>query len=173
MKQAIAGVTPASEKEVTVMTVWPSVAGQGFGPFTSLGRNLGQLYSNDTGIYPFTLGNIACLLTIPIALVLYFQRIGPFIATRYRVTNKRVIVERGMKSKEERSVELDQFDTVEIRRPPGYEWFDAGDLVFLKENRETFQLRGVSRPEAFRRVCVKSQQAYTEVKKALELEAAY
>ena len=32
MKQAIAGVTPASEREVTVMIVWPSVAAMSLGP---------------------------------------------------------------------------------------------------------------------------------------------
>ncbi|MCA9217566.1 MAG: PH domain-containing protein [Planctomycetales bacterium] len=166
MKQAIAGVTPATEKEVTCMTVWPSVAGMSLGPIP-VGRILGQLYSIPAGIYPLTIGNLLCLATIPIAILLYARRIGPFVATRYRVTNKRIVVERGITGKEERSIDLNKFDSVGIRVLPGQEWFDAGDLVFTQGNVEKFILEGVSRPEAFRRVCLKAHQAYSGVQEAM------
>jgi hypothetical protein len=135
-----------------------------------LGRWLGQIYSIKAGAYIFTLGNLFCLLTIPIALVLYAKRIGPFIATRYRVTNKRVIVERGISAREERSISLDKFDTVDIDVRPGQDWYDAGDLIFSQRGIERFRLEGVSRPQAFRSVCMKSHQAYVGVQKALEHE---
>ena len=67
MKQAIAGVTPASEREMTVMIVWPSVAAMSLGPFP-LGLWLGRLYAIKSGFYIFTLSNLFCLLTIPLAL---------------------------------------------------------------------------------------------------------
>jgi hypothetical protein len=170
MNQAIAGVTPISEKEVTCMTVWPSVAGMSLGPFP-IGRILGQLYSIQVGIPPLTVGHLICLLTIPVALVLYAKRIGPFVATRYRVTNKRIVVERGMSGKEERSIDLDKFESIEVRVRSGQEWFDAGDLVFLQGNVEKFILEGVSRPQAFRNVCIKSQRAYSGVQHALAASA--
>ncbi len=166
MKQAIAGVTPTSDKEVTCMTVWPSVAAMSLGPFP-VGRMLGQLYSIPVGIPPVTVGNLICLASIPVALALYARRIGPFVATRYRVTNKRVVVERGITGKEERSISLDKFDSVEIRVRPGQEWFDAGDLVFLQGNVEKFVLEGVSRPDAFRNLCVRANQAFCGVQEAL------
>jgi hypothetical protein len=164
--QAIAGVAPVTDKEVTCMTVWPSVAGMSLGPIP-LGRMLGQLYSIPVGIPPLTVGNLMCLMTIPIALVLYARRIGPFVATRYRVTNKRILVERGISGKEERSIDLDKFDSVEIRVRPGQEWYVAGDLVFLQGNVEKFMLEGVSRPEAFRNICLKAHQAYCGVQQAM------
>ena len=172
MKQAIAGVAPPSETETTVMTVWPSVAAMRLGPFP-LGKMLGQLYSIDAGAYVFKLGNLLCLLTIPLALVLYLKRIGPVVATRYRLTNRRVVVERGLTCREEKGVELDRFDTIEVEVRPGQAWYHAGDLVFRKGNVETFLLEGVSRPESFRRICLKSRQAYVSVKSALENEPAY
>ena len=172
MKQAIAGVTPFDDAEVTVMTVWPSVAAMTL-LGVPVGRLLGQLYEIKAGFYIFTVGNLICLLCIPIALLLYFRRIGPIIATRYRVTNHRIVVDRGLSGQEEKAVELDRFDDVKIEVLPGQAWYDAGDLIFRQGGVETFRLDGVSRPAAFRQVCVKASQSYVGVKQALELEAAH
>ena len=170
MKQAIAGVSPATEREVTVMTIWPSVSGMSLMGLP-LGRILGQLYSIKIGISVFTIGNLMCLLTIPLALILYAKRIGPFVGTRYRVTNKRIVVERGLSAKEERSVGLDRFDSIEIRQQPGQEWYDSADLVFTQGNVEKFQLTGISRPSAFKKICEKSAQAFQGVSEALQHQA--
>jgi hypothetical protein len=170
MKQAIAGVTPPTQGEVTVMTVWPSVAAMSLAGIP-LGRWLGQLYAMKAGVYIFTLGNLFCLLTIPLAIVLYIKRIGPFVATRYRVTNKRIVVERGLSAREERSIGLDKFDTIGVAVRPGQEWYDAGDLIFSRGGVERFRLEAVSRPQAFRNVCMKSHQAYVGVQKAVQRDA--
>ena len=170
MNQAIAGVAPTDGAEVTVMTVWPSVASMRLVGFP-IGRMLGRLFGIKAGIYIFTLGNLFCLLSIPIALILYFKRIGPFVAMRYRVTNKRIVVERGLTGQVEKSIELDRFDKVEIEFESGYEWYDAGDLVFRQGEVERFRLEGVSRPEAFRQVCWKSCQAFVGVQDALAATA--
>jgi hypothetical protein len=154
-------------REVTSITVWPSVASQTFLGLP-LGQRLGQLYQLRVGPYIFTLGNLFCLLTIPLALILYFKRVGPFVATRYRLTNRRIVVERGLTNREERSVGLDRFDSIEVERPAGYEWYDAGDLVFRLGKTETFRLAGVSRPMAFREILLKAHHSYIGVKRALE-----
>ena len=161
LPQPIAGVVPAETREATVMTVWPSVAKFG------LGRALGGLFAiRWPDIYIFRLGNLLALLSIPIALVLFFMRIAPGIGTRYRLTNRRVIVERGLTSVEDKAVDLDRFDTVEIVVQPGQAWYHAGDLVFKQGNVETFRLEGVSRPSAFRETCLKSQMAHAGVRRA-------
>lgn len=171
MKQAFAGVNPVNLKETTAMTVWPSVAAMSLGP-VPLGLMLGRLYAIKTGVYIFTVGNLMCLLTIPLALILYLKRIGPFVAMRYRVTNKRIVVERGLVGKEEKAIRLDQFDTIEVVIRSGQEWYDAGDLVFREGNLEKFLLEGVSRPIAFRHICQKAHQAYVGVQAALERQSA-
>lgn len=160
MSQAIAGVSPAETKEMTVMTVWPSVAMFG------AGRALGNLYSiRWPDVYIFRLGHLLALAFIPVSLVLFFMRILPGIGRRYRLTNRRIIVERGIQGIEERSVELDRFDSIAIEVLPGQAWYDAGDLVFKLGATETFRLPGVSRPEAFRQTCLKSHMASVGVKK--------
>jgi len=159
--EPISGVVPAELREVTVMTVWPSVAKY------ALGRSLGSLFAiRWPDVYIFRLGNLIALLSIPIALVLFFVRIAPGIGTRYRLTNRRIIVERGLTSVEDKAVDLDRFDRIEIDVLPGQGWYHAGDLVFKLGNVETFRLEGVSRPAAFRETCLKSNLAHSTVKQA-------
>lgn len=142
------------------MTVWPSNAR------FALGRGLGRAYAVTwPDIYIFRLGNLWALLSIPVALVLYFMRILPGIGTRYRLTNRRIIVERGLTAKEDKAVELDRFDAIDIEVLPGQEWYDAGDLVFRRGTVETFRLEAVSRPAAFRQTCLKAHMAYLGVKR--------
>lgn len=162
MKQPIAGVSPPELGEVTVMTVWPSIAAH------PLGRMLGRLYAiRFPDLYIFRLGNLFALMFIPISLVLFFRRLGPLVATRYRVSNRRLIVERGLRNVEESSVSLDQFEEVLVEVQAGQSWYYAGDLVFKKGDTEVFRLTGVSRPETFRTVCLKAQIAYSGVQSIL------
>ncbi len=173
-KQAIPGVAPADVEEVTVMVVRPSNSIYG------LGRLMGRMFANKTGVYIFTLGNMFALMSIPLALVLYFMRLLPGIGFRYKLTNRRIIVHRGLRAHDsvlvdpnrDKAVELDGFDKIEIDVRPGQEWYHAGDLVFSKEGIETFRLSAVSRPEAFRTICSHAHRTRVGVKKALEREAA-
>jgi hypothetical protein len=159
----ISGVAPAAVRETTVMTVWPSNAKY------SLGRMLGQLYAITwPDIYFFRLGRLIALASIPVALVLFFLRILPGVGTRYRLTNRRILVERGIAGKLDKAVDLDRFDAIEIDVQPGQAWYDAGDLVFKLGNVETFRLEGVSRPDAFRSTCFKAHQSYVGVRKVQE-----
>lgn len=159
--QPIAGVVPAELRETTVMTVWPSVA------MYPIGRAMGTMFAiRWPDIYIFRLGNLIALLSIPVALVLFFMRIAPVIGTRYRLTNRRIIVERGLSGVLDKAVDLDRFDTINIEVQPGQAWYDAGDLIFKLGNVETFRLEGVSRPAAFRATCLKSHMAHVGVKKA-------
>ena len=166
MSQAIAGVAPVESAETTVMTIWPSVAGMRFLGIP-VGKLLGRLLNIKAGFYIFTVGNLIALLAIPVGIFLYLQRVGPLVAMRYRVTNKRVMVERGLTAVEERSIAFDQFDNIQVEIDPGDEWYKAGDLVFRQGEVERFRLEGVSRPESFRQVCWKSREAFVGVQAAL------
>ena len=157
MRQAIAGVTPPETAEATIMTVWPTLAA------TGLGRFLGRLYSIRLGIGWLSLGKIIALLSIPVALPLFFAMLLPPMARRYRLTNRRVAIEKGLRGAAERWVELNRFDAIDVVVRPGQAWYPAGDLVFRNGQVETFRLLGVSRPETFRRTCLKARQGYVTV----------
>ena len=72
------------------MTVWPSVAS------TGLGQALGRLYRIKGGFGPISIGRLALLATIPFGLMLYLSMRLPWAFKRYRLTNRRVTIERGV-----------------------------------------------------------------------------
>lgn len=163
VKQAIAGVAPSQLSEVTVMTVWPTMG--------SLlpGRWLGMLYDRKvtTGLgNVLSLRNLLILITIPGALKLFAWLIAPIRCRRYRLTNRRVVIQRGYLAKDVMSVGLDQFDSIETEVLPGQAWFRCGDLVFKRGGIEVFRLAGVSRPETFRHTCLKAHMSYVGVQAA-------
>ncbi|HET6881400.1 MAG TPA: PH domain-containing protein [Pirellulales bacterium] len=183
MKQAIAGVVPPEAGEATIMNVWPSVSALSGGQFW------GRLYSNQSGFplagVPITVGRIIALLSIPLVLPVYFlmllpcfiylPKLGPIPrlyvsnpwARRYRLTNRRVIIER-LSGEEDASVSLNNFDNIEVVVLPGQAWYPAGELIFRKGTVETFRLSGVPRPETFRQTCLKAQRSHASVKQAVE-----
>jgi hypothetical protein len=168
MTQAIAGVTPPEQAEVTIMTVWPSMAS------SELGRALGRAYATRIGIGKFfTLGKLIALAAIPLALALYFWNLRPWGCRRYRLTNRRVIIQRGMRRFDERWVALEDFDSIEVAVLPGQEWYKAGELIFNKGQIETFRLHGVKSPQSFRHTCLKAQLGYTSVRNAMERQVAH
>jgi hypothetical protein len=175
MKQAIAGVVASRSEEVTTMVVWPTIAA------TALGRLFGRLYAIQTGFWIFTVGRLFMGLTLPFGLLLFFWLLAPGIARRYRLTNRRVIIEKGPTLgdvasilwrkgpawKVEQYVDLDRFDKIEIEVRPGQAWYPAGNLIFKLGPIETLQLSGVGYPDVFRVTCLKSHQAYQGVRKSM------
>lgn len=154
MKQPIAGVAPPELTEATVMIVYPSLASMG------IGRFLGQQYLIRVGVGVFTLGNLIALASIPLVVPLFFWMINPITGRRYRLTNRRLIIERGVQGIPEQWVELDRFDNIEVDVLPGQQWYPAGNLIFRKGQIETFRLLGVKRPETFRQTILKTARGY-------------
>ena len=159
-QQTIAGVVPPDTAEATVMTVWPSVAS------TGLGRALGRIYRIRDGFGPISIGRLALLATIPVGLAIYLSMRLPWAIRRYRLTNRRVTIERGVGGEVVQFVDLDRFDAIDVVVEPGQEWYAAGDLVFRRGQVETLRLPGVSRPESFRRTCLEVRQSYMSVAEA-------
>lgn len=152
--QSISGVVPPAVAEATVMTVWPSVGS------TGLGQALGRIYRIRGGFGPLSIGRLALLATLPVGFMLYMSMRLPWAFRRYRLTNRRVTIERGVNPKIEQFVDLDRFDAIDVVVKPGQEWYKAGDLVFRRGPIETLRLPGVSRPESFRRTCLETRQGY-------------
>jgi hypothetical protein len=174
MIQPVAGVAPSQLKEVTVMTVWPSVSA------LPSGRFWGRLFAIEAGFplfgVPITLGRIFALVSIPFIIPIYFlMRLPRFpgvligIANpwcrQYRLTNRRVVMENPFGA-ELKGVSLDRFDTIETVVEPGQAWYKTGDLVFRLGKVETFRIWGVPRPETFRQTCMKARNSFVGVQQA-------
>jgi hypothetical protein len=166
MKQAIAGLAPPELGEATSMVVWPTIGA------TRAGRLVGQLSAigSDSGRF-FTVGKLMAVACIPLALAAFVWNLLPYVMRRYRLTNRRIVVHRGYSGTEERALDLDAFDEMEIVRLPGQEWLRSGEVVFQLAGQEVFRLSGVSRPETFRQVCLKAREAYVSVREVLEQQA--
>ncbi len=147
------------------MVVCPSVSA------SPLGRFLGRLYDTRVGVPVLNLANLFLVLSIPIAIALYLWTVLPGVGTRYRITNRRVIVERGLKDKEVRSLRLDQFDRMVIEQLPGQRWFRSADLIFYDGQQEVFRLAGVPYPDVFRAACQKASMTYRGVQEVLARQA--
>jgi hypothetical protein len=180
MSSPIAGVSPSQLKEVTVMAVWPSLSA------TAFGRFWGRLFSISFGFelfgVPLTLGRLFALVSIPFMIALYFLMRLPRIPLvligiknpwcwQYRLTNRRVIVENPFGG-ELKSISLDRFNAIDVVVEPGQAWYKAGDLVFRRDQTETFRIWAVPRPETFRHTCIKAQMSFVGVQKAREMGAA-
>src|ERR1700687_3195563 len=92
MKQPIAGVAPAETREVTVMTVFPTLGA------TAPGRMIGRLCGIPAGYGFFSLGRLFAVLLIPFAICLFVTTLLPFVMLRYRLTNRRIVVQKGLRA---------------------------------------------------------------------------
>lgn len=149
--------------ETPSMVVWPSMAS------FSLGRQVGQLCGISIGAGKFfTVGKLMALVTIPVCLVLFFWRLAPVVARRYVLTDRRVVILRGLGGEcEDASVELDGFDGIDVQVLPGQAFFRAGDLVFLNGGKEVLRLAGVQHPEGFRQACLRGRDAIVQVERTV------
>ena len=166
MKPPLPGVSPPELAEVNAMTVWPSIGAH------PLGRLVGRLSASRAGVGIFTLGNFWALATIPLSLVLYFWQRMPYLCLRYTLTNRRIIICKGLAPRDDKWIELEEFDACEIQTLPGQEWLRAGDLVFRHGGIELLRLSGVSRPAVFRQVCLAAQKALVSVRNVVHEQTA-
>jgi hypothetical protein len=166
MTQPITGVMPSELAEVTCKVVWPTIGA------TGAGRWVGRLSDIRLGFGEFfTLGKIMAIATIPISLVVFFWMLMPVVCRRYTLTNRRIIIRKGLSVVDGRWISLDDFDAIDIEVLPGQAWLHAGDLVFRHGDNVVLRLPGVPRPEVFRQVCLTSQTALVSVRDVVKRQA--
>jgi hypothetical protein len=166
MKPPLPGVAPPELGEVNAMTVWPSIGSH------PIGRVVGRLCAVRTGFGIFTVGNFWALVTIPVSLALYFWLRMPYLCKRYTLTNRRVIVCRGLVPRDVKWIELEEFDSCELEVLPGQAWLRSGDLVFRHGEIELLRLSGVVRPNIFRDICLNAQRSLVLVRKVVQEQTA-
>lgn len=167
MHQPIAGVTPSELAEVTCKVFWPTIGA------TRAGRLVGQLAAVRLGWGEFfTLGKLLALATIPISVAVFGWQLMPCVCRRYTLTNRRIIIRKGLMAVDGRWISLDDFDSIDIEVLPGQDWLNAGDLVFRHGDIEVLRLAGVSSPETFRQVCLTARTAAVSVRDVVQRQAA-
>ena len=149
------------------MTVWPTIGA------TEAGRLVGRLAAIRIGLGSFfTIGTILAVATIPVSLAVFAWQLMPVVCRRYTLTDRRIIIRKGLSAVDEKGVDLDEFDAIEVQVLSGQAWHRSGDLVFQRDGTEVLRLRGVSRPEVFRQACLKVQDALLSVRRVLQEQEA-
>jgi hypothetical protein len=167
MRQPIAGILPSELSEVTCRVVWPTIGA------LPLGRLVGRLAAVRLGVGEFfTLGKLLALASIPLSIAVFGWQLMPFVCRRYALTNRRIIIRKGLMPVDEKWIGLEEFDTVEVEELAGQVWLHAGEVVFKRSGNEVMRLTGVPRPEVFRQVCAASRTALVSVRDVVERQAA-
>jgi hypothetical protein len=156
LKQAVTGVVPPQTAEATIRTAWPAVT-DASAPLAGLGATLTR-----TRI----LAPLAWFLMAP----LYFKKVLPFLAKRYTLTNRRVMVQRGLKPKPRQEVALADIDEVRLVESTYSAFYRAADLEVISGGQVKLKLTGVQEPEAFRQSILNAVMAWVPGKaKALPM----
>ena len=167
MHQPIAGVTPSELGEVTCKVVWPTIGA------VRAGRLVGRLAGVRMGWGEFfTLGKLLALVTIPISLAVFGWQLLPYVCRRYTLTNRRIIIRKGLVAVDQHWIGFDEFDSVDVEVLPGQDWLYAGELIFRRGGAEVFRLAGVPRPEILYRVCMTARTALMSVREVVQRQAA-
>jgi Bacterial PH domain len=136
LNQPVAGVVPPALAEAKIRTTWPTVVAAS-PALAGLGKAL---------IRSIILAPLGWLLMAP----LYFVKILPFLARRYTLTNRRLMVQRGLQARPRQQVALADMDDVRIAEGTQDSFYRSANLEVLSQGKVVLELRGVPDPEGFR-----------------------
>jgi membrane protein YdbS with pleckstrin-like domain len=167
--QPVMGVIPPQVAEARMVLRWPSVTR--FAAPARLGNGIIQAAKNLVFAairMPFFVAAILVLpATILAALIslaaylllapLYFSKVLPFMMTRYVVTNRRIMIQKGWSLTPAGEVPLEEVQ--EVRVVPGSEqpFYLAADLEIIANGKAALRLAGVPEYKHFK---VQVENAY-------------
>jgi hypothetical protein len=144
--QAIAGLTPPQQAEARVREVWPSVV-DAQPALAALGQKL---------IQTVFLAPLGWLLLAP----LYFKKILPFLSKRYTLTNRRLMIQRGLKPEPVQEVALADIADVRIAEGSHNAFYKSATLEVLSKDRVVLTLVGVPEADSFRQTIINTVAAW-------------
>jgi len=124
---------------------WPSVAA--FPAVANLGRML-------TGT--IVLAPLAWLVMASA----YFGKLLPFLARRYTITNRRVMIRRGLQGKPGQEIALADIDDVRVQTDANSDFFRAANIEILSKGEVALTLHGVCDAESFRHAILNARNAW-------------
>ncbi len=143
--QMIAGVVPPEAGEAKIREIWPSVAA------SKMLAGLGQKLTRTIILAP-----LGWLLMS----AFYFGKLLPFKATRYTLTNRRIMLRRGWKGIPTHEVALANIDDVRVVNDDHSDFFRAGNLEILTGGKVVLTLPGTPEAEAFRIAILNARNAW-------------
>jgi hypothetical protein len=156
--QAVTGVAPPQLAEAIIRDVWPSVAAH-------------------PGAASFARATYRTIVFAPVGWLalapLYFKKVLGFLpgmaglAVRYRLTNRRLMICKGLKPVPDKEVALDQIKDVRLITDANSEFFVSGTLeVTDHAGNVVMTLPGVAEAESVRQSILQAAAAWGPVLKA-------
>jgi hypothetical protein len=158
---AVMGVVPPDVGEAVIATRWPSVAARG--ALAQLGSQIQNLAST---LFRWTLNLptfLFAIIVVPITVIcflialvgwlilapFFFLRFVPGLAQRYTLTNRRIMIQRGLKPAPIQEVKLTEFEAVRV--VPGTEqpFYHSANLEIISGGKPVMTLHGVAEYENF------------------------
>ena len=127
-----------------IREIWPTVK-----RFPAVG-NLGKLLNNTIVLAP-----LGWLVMAPV----YFSKVLPFVAVRYRLTDKRIMILRGWKGWISQQVPLAEIDDVQLDPASIDQFFRSADLKIM-HGGNIMTLVAVPDAESFRHMILDARNAW-------------
>jgi hypothetical protein len=145
---AVTGLVPPERGEAIIREAWPSVASGG------LSRLAHKLMRT------IILAPVAWLLLLP----LFLKKIGllPFAARprRYTLTNRRLMIQKGLKPKPLQEIPLAAIDDILIDEASKNNFYRCADLEVWSQGKMALKLTAVPEAESFRRAVINAYKAW-------------
>jgi hypothetical protein len=153
LDQPVTGVVSPQTAEARVRTAWPTVVDA-----NSAVANVGRALIRSVVLAP-----LGWVLMAP----LYFKKVLPFLGKRYALTNRRLMVQRGLRARPKQEVALADIDDVRLAEGSYNAFYRSGDLEVISGGKVVLKLTGVSEPEAFRQAILNALIAWVPGKSSL------
>jgi Bacterial PH domain len=151
-RQAVTGVVPPDVGEAMIREIRPTVLAGG-GAIPGLAR---------TFMKTIVLAPVGWLLLGP----LFAKKLLPFISRRYTLTNRRLMIQHGLKPSPVQEVQLRDIDDVRLVDSSRDSFYRSGTLEVLSGGKVVLTLPGVPEPEGFRRAIRSAVSAWVPGKPA-------
>src|SRR5262249_38614922 len=90
----------------------------------------------------------------------------PFLCKRYTLTNRRLMIQRGLKPRPIKEIALADIDDVRLEPASIDEFFGTADLDVVSKGQTALKLSAVPEPENFRRAVLNAAPAWVPGKTA-------
>jgi Bacterial PH domain len=145
-RQAVAGLMPPELSEAMIREVWPTILDV-LPAVASLGSKL---------IKTVFLAPLGWLLLGP----LFARKFAPFLCKRYTLTNRRLMVQRGLKPAPMHETALKNIDDVRLEADSYDTFYRSGNLEVVSGGNVVLKLTAVPEPESFRHAIVNAVKAW-------------
>src|SRR5260370_15761994 len=150
--QAIAGVAAPQVQEAMIREVWATIAAHV--PAATAARKMMQT---------IFLAPVGWLMIAPLfgARLLGFLPGLHFLTVKYTLTNKRVMIRRGMKPVPQQELPLNEIGEVRTIVDANSAFYGTANLeIFRKDGAVAFTMKGVPEPESFRQAIIQARDAW-------------